>query len=1421
MAQQPQMPNPNSMPDPTPSTSKEIEAQQVPALLQPPLKQTLTRRDAIRRAVRPRKVNQTKSKNPLPAKRRKKTDITTEDSDSDHPSDEDDGGQILKRRGRPRRTAPLREEPPLHRSPAANRSNRDTQENAQLWNNAAGLQAVSAAVPNASFMIKAMMPNFNKDAPKTWFIRLEGFMSAYSLPEADKYFTLTSLIPTDLDTKLQHSWTSIENLPMKERYDALKQCLISCTTVTTAERSFRLMTLPFLGQKLPSELMIELLKLTDPPGTFTTDNLHLFLSRLPYDLSRAHTDKTADGVPNPMAFALKMDRELEVLRSRWRHKNSIPGQSRGSSSAVPQHTAKSHNSAQHRQGSQHSWQGSTTRANAKPHQGNTTSSKRSSICSYHQRFGAAARTCANGCQWNTLNVIQQAEDDPQAPTADLYISDDEYFPEQGKHNVVQCKITQLDFFIDTGASISFIPVTTSDKLNVGLLEDSIKFVQIADGSLMPVKGYVNMTIDLGLGRMTWKFYVAKVAFPILGRDFLIHYDVLVDSRRTRLVRLSNGMAVIPTITTISSDKSLASIMAQVGLPDNFSIFKSTFGDVEGASLKNFKVQATQHYIRTSGPPCTSKVRRISPEKMEALRDYIEDMLRQNVIRPSSSPWSSPLQIAKKKDLTWRICGDYRLLNLQTQKDMYPVPNILDVQNILHNRKIFSKIDLAKGYWQIPMAKEDMQKTAIVTPLGLYEFTRMPFGLSNSSQTFQRTMDTIFRGDTEVFLYVDDILIASKSEADHVKALHRVFKTLQSNGLGIALKKCSFFKENLTFLGFNIDQTGASPPEDRVKALLDIPMPTTPKGMQKFLGAVNFFRRFFKGFAGPAIPLYSAAKLPNPHKARQWDASVTEAFQTIKQIIADRTILYHPDPSATIAVTTDASDTAMGATLEQFKDKEWQPLAFFSRAWKPPQKKYAAYDKELIAVVEAIKHFRYYLEGAKFTVYTDHLPLVSGFRKRTIPISTMQQRHFAFISEYTDDLRHLPGKQNVLADLLSRAIMTIHTNVPVSLLQRIRQLQAQDPEMRALQEKYPSRFKVEQVGEIDLVGDVSRSFRIFVPEALRAEVFQLIHGLSHPGARQTKLDIAKTFIWTHMDKSIKAMVQACIACQKAKTFRHDKRPLQHFELPSQRFEHLHIDLVGPLPPSRGNIRHLLTIVDRYSRFPMAIPIKSPKAGPMIHMLCDRWISLFGLPKRITTDNGAIFSSGKFLSFLKAHSIEWKPTTSYHPQANGMVERLHRRLKESLTASGRQWLDQLPWTLLSIRNAKGPDIPYSPAEAVFGSAVRQPLTLTQGEETMPLKDFCEKRVQMVPPPPYQGRWHVRQKPARPTRLAEVSYVLIKRASKSPLQFSYAGPFPLIRFDEKTATINYQGQPYTVTRDRVKPMFSDSNKYYFKPPDDHNLG
>lgn len=1305
--------------------------------------------------------------------------------------------------------------------------------------------------------IASLLPKFSKAAPVAWFVRMESLLSMYNLTNRDKYIVLASLVPADMDVSMQHTWLALASCQDELKYDLLKKHLLSCTTMTPAERSHRLMTLPFLGQKKPSELMAELLQLVDPPGSFSNDNLHLFLSRLPYDLVRNHNEKSAADIPDPASFALKLDRDLEASRSRYRGGNGSffaranPSDTRqitlrGSPSQPlqpqqPQKTERPNREAGNKSGvkpgSGQNWQGSKKDVAAS-----------GKICSYHMKFGSAARSCQPHCQWSSLCVLT----DEEPLVADLLLADNQHYqPIAGSYNFIKCRLSGIEFFIDTGSSLSFLPDSVANERKLQVHPSNIKRVRVADGRFMPVQGTCSLSVNFGVIKSDWTFHVACVSFAILGRDFFVQNHLLVDSVGPQLLLRSAP----PSVLAIRAD-SLMEVAKRVGLPDSFLSYKAIFGMDDSVNMKSFKVGSTCHYIKTEGPPCASPVRRLSPVKLLALRKYIEDMLAGGVIRPSSSPWASPLQIAQKPDGTWRICGDYRRLNLVTQKDSYPLPNILDVQSFLHGKKIFSKFDLYKGFWQLPMAPDDIQKTAMVTPLGLFEFVRMPFGLRNASQTFQRVVDTVFRGMEDVFVYVDDVLVASVDEASHRATLKEVFDKLSQNGLGIHIAKCEFLKPSLRFLGFAIDKDGAAVPEHRVKALLDVPLPSTPRGMQAFLGAVNFYRRFFAKLAGLAVPLYKAANLLPATKVRNWEESVKQAFLKVKQCIARHTKLFHPKPGAHVAITTDASDVAMGGTLEQFTDGGWQPLAFFSKAWRPPQLKYAPYDKELVAIVEAIKHFRYYLEGAVFTIFTDHLPLVRGLKKAAVPLSAMQQRHFAFISEYTDDLRHLPGKTNLVADLLSRpdlqgqppqpaepktpgtkptevpelaavdqavasqGLSKVVVSLPLDLLQDLARAQAKDLELQRMMQANPERFCTKTFSGVDLIGDCRGSFRIFVSPGCRTKVFQLVHATGHPGSKQSKSNISRSFIWPNMDRTVRSFVQACVSCQKAKTFVHDKRPLQHFPTPEARFEHLHLDIVGPLPPAKGNLKYWFTVVDRFSRYPIAIPLRSATTRTIIAAFTDRWVSHFGLPCVITTDQGSVFTSSLFQDFLSQHGIKWQPTTAYHPQANGLVERFHRRLKESLTAMGGSWLEQLPWALLAIRNANGSDIAFSPAQALFGTNTCLPNSVGTLAQAMPLEEFVKKRIAFQTPASVPGRWHIPQKEPKESTLDNISWVLIKRHQKRPLQHAYAGPFRLIKWTDKHADILYHNKQVTVSRDRIKPLRNGEIPFMFETPDDDNF-
>ncbi|GFX62229.1 retrovirus-related Pol polyprotein from transposon 297 [Trichonephila clavipes] len=376
---------------------------------------------------------------------------------------------------------------------------------------------------------------------------------------------------------------------------------------------------------------------------------------------------------------------------------------------------------------------------------------------------------------------------------------------------------------------------------------------------------------------------------------------------------------MPSILTVDANISFKNILLE-------------YPDLSNPSLISKSAShGTVHHIITTGPPVTARPRRLHPKLYDAVKVEFEFLLAQGIIRPSKSPWSSPLHVVPKSDSTVRPVGNYRQLNSVTEFDSYPMPYLNDFAHALHGKKIFSKIDIFKAFHQIPIAECDIPKTAVTNPWGLYEYTHLCFGLVNAPQTFMRFMHEVLRGLPFCFVYLDDILCYSENAEEHRSHLRTIFQRLSSYGLKLNISKCVFGVTELILIGHLITPEGIKPLPDKVQAVLDYKQPETVGSLRKFLGLLNFYRRFLPKAAEQQYLLsefLKGSKGKKDSKPLNWSSEAITAFQRCKQALADAALLAHPSPSAPLALHVDASDYAIGGALHQVVDSELQPLAFF-------------------------------------------------------------------------------------------------------------------------------------------------------------------------------------------------------------------------------------------------------------------------------------------------------------------------------------------------------------------------------------------------------------------------------------------------------------------------------------------------------------
>ena len=452
--------------------------------------------------------------------------------------------------------------------------------------------------------------------------------------------------------------------------------------------------------------------------------------------------------------------------------------------------------------------------------------------------------------------------------------------------------------------------------------------------------------------------------------------------------------------------------------NKLSVLLESYSDifVNGPSDPLGLTTRTEHVIDTGdNRPVKQRPYRIPVHLNKVVNNQVNDMLDRGLIQPSNSPWSSPIVLAPKKDGDYRFCVDFRRVNSVTKKDAQPMPRIDDILDQLGGARYFSTLDLASGYWQVPLREEDREKTAFSVGVDHYEFTVMPFGLTNASATFQRMMGNVLKGIKGCLVFIDDIIIFSETWEEHQLILKEVFSRIRAAGLKVKREKCQFVQQSVKFLGHIVSARGTGPDPSKIEAVRDFATPSSLTDVRAFIGMASYYRRFIKNFADIATPLHDMTKGSQPEFS--WTPLADKSFNELKNRLCKAPILSLPDFSVPFVIYTDASDYGLGAVLSQRRGEHECVIAHASRTLTPAERNYSTTEKECLAIVWTVNYWRPYLLGKAFDIVTDHQSLtwLQGLKEPEGRLA----RWILALQEYEFEIKHRLGKQHDSADTLSR------------------------------------------------------------------------------------------------------------------------------------------------------------------------------------------------------------------------------------------------------------------------------------------------------------------------------------------------------------------------------------------------------------------
>jgi hypothetical protein len=895
---------------------------------------------------------------------------------------------------------------------------------------------------------------------------------------------------------------------------------------------------------------------------------------------------------------------------------------------------------------------------------------------------------------------------------------------------------------------------------------------------------------------------------------------------TEQERLTCSAKVLGTVLKGSEDEKVKRIMSELKMGESvlskeeenmFSNLVRRYHDVFSEGTHDIgRTNVVEYQIELYDQrPIKQKPYRLTKSAHEEIGQQLADMQNWGIIKPSTSPWASPVVLVKKKDGTMRFCIDFRKVNQITIPDCYPIPRIDEALEALGGAKYFSTMDLAAGYWQVALEEGSKEVTAFTTREGLFQFEVLPFGLANAPGKFQRLMDAVLRGlKWDICLvYLDDIVVFAQDKLEMLARLEKVWCRLREAGLKMKPKKCYFFREEVAYLGHMVSAQGIRMDPAKIVKVKEWPVPRTKREVQEFMGLCNYYRKFVKGYANIAHPIYELVK-------KECEIVFTpermEAFTNLKEALCSGPVLEYPVfDGRRFIVTTDASGKGLGAVLEQEFERKEKPIMYASRNLKDHETRYSSLEREALGVMFALQEFKAYIHGKEIVVRTDHAPLREALLKLNHTNNRLQKWATEIMGQNLT-IEYKPGRENAVADGLSRKPLTekekvkleqdkeqVVGNLITTYMHPIRLIMEKQKDCKHCKKlckrvnKKGSKYSLRN----DKLWHQGRDgkVRLVVPEECRHDLIEEVHGSiwgGHRGTAKVYWEFKKWgLFWPGMRKDISNWIKGCTTCI------HYDNPKPHYQAPlkpivtSRPFELVCMDVVGPMGDAtkRGN-KYILTIIDHFSKYAHFVALKGLTSEETADAFVTQVLCKHGYVERILTDRGTNFCSRLMKGILERCNVGKARTTSYYPQCNGVCERVNGTLKTMLaklaSSDNSDWDLVLPFVEFCYNNTMHETHGLTPNYVIFGREAKMPW---EEENVMERTEDTHEYVTIMRDRVYAARELVKERANRARRkmkkqvdkrvrqleVTEGDEVMIKkhtvaRGEISKLSRKWVGPF-----------------------------------------------